>query len=419
MACRQLQWLLVHSTRALSCCASSPRLTSLPTLPRVSSCLRRFSVVSGKVTRAAAEEERTEPAAAGANTVEEQQEAADEKPKRVRRKAASTSASGVRRRSAASAVFSPPAVEVEVEEAADGRKTRRTSRGSRKDRRQDVVVEATTSPQSAASVQPPPRPPTAASSPDSFLSHTRAAPTSSSRQRNLFARQPSPGFSPFASSPAAAVASSPSSFGIQHVLSLLYSYLPTPPSSPPSPSPPAESSSLPTAPALPPPVSVYDVSSRSIFSDFLVVVQTHSARQMRFLAFALYRAARDADACSRNRSTLSIERRNAEDWTLVDIGHCIVHLFNSQAPLPKPGLDFHPSHLLALGDDDRQQEAATEAGAVHPVIRNIVKQFGDLLVPPSAHAQLRDIGHEDGSRRGAGKGDGVRLVQDVRNGTAT
>ena len=162
-------------------------------------------------------------------------------------------------------------------------------------------------------------------------------------------------------------------------------------------------------------MSVYDVSSRSIFSDFIVVVQTHSSRQMRFLAFALYRAARDADACSRNRSTLSIERRRAEDWTLVDIGHCIVHLFNSQAPLPKPGLDFHPQHLLALPDDDRQQEAAD---TVHPVIRNIVKQFGDLLVPPSAHAQLRDIGHGDEGRGAAGEADAVRLVHDARDGTA-
>ena len=249
-------------------------------------------------------------------------------------------------------------------------------------------------------------------------SHSTASTAASAPRRRLLSRPPT---APFAAAPSRPVLpGGHHQFGIQEVLSLLYSYLPRPillRTSAPTPV-----LSPPSSPLPPHPVLVYDVYSRSVFSDFVVVVHTHSSRQMRHLAQALYKAAREADAASLNRSVLSIERRDADDWTLVDMGRILVHLFNAQRKPPTYGLDYHPIDLLQVstlrgdaavleGEGQRRRMDGVLPGVVgpHPVMDNVERQFGDLRVPVDQYDTLRD--HPQGKPQREG---GVQVVEEVR-----
>ena len=177
---------------------------------------------------------------------------------------------------------------------------------------------------------------------------------------------------------------------------------------------------------------------RSVFSDFILVVHTHSARQMAFLAHSLYRAARDADAAARNRRALSVERRGADDWVMVDMGHVMVHLFNGQRGELKWGLEYHEVEKMRVeelkgdakvlegvgkrreGEGARgmvgvgllggMEERRRGEGEPHPVEENIERQFGDLRVPVERFDEVRDYPHGEGS---AGGGE-VSVLQEVR-----
>ena len=163
---------------------------------------------------------------------------------------------------------------------------------------------------------------------------------------------------------------------------------------------------------LPHPVSVYDVSSRSLFNDFVVVLSVSSSRQMSFLSSALYKLARASNAAPLNRGLLSLSGRSRDDWQSVDLGSVVVHVFNSRARLSQPGLDYHPEAAM---DDETQtgnggvaavraDEQRRDDGLLrHAVIDNIERQFGDLLVPLDQYDALRDYASseaEQGGRRG-------------------
>jgi ribosomal silencing factor RsfS len=100
-------------------------------------------------------------------------------------------------------------------------------------------------------------------------------------------------------------------------------------------------------------IQVYDVSGRSIFHDYIVVIIANSVRQMRYIGESLYKSAKTAGACANNPKILSIEGRNRSDWLLVDLGHIMIHCFNSQHKLQPSGLPkFTEQQLL-----DKQAQA--------------------------------------------------------------
>lgn len=191
--------------------------------------------------------------------------------------------------------------------------------------------------------------------------------------------------------PASFEHTAPAPFGMQDVLSLLYTYLPGPHT--------AGQSSLPH------PVQIYDVHSRSIFNNFVIVVFCTSARQMSYLAQAVYKLARARDACPLNKSVLSLERHKATDWQMVDMGPIMLHVFNVNATITQPSLDYHASlpepvvhHRSRRFDDEyegrepRIPEPEREAVVLqrHPVVDSLERQFGDCLVPVERHLSLKD-----------------------------
>ena len=164
---------------------------------------------------------------------------------------------------------------------------------------------------------------------------------------------------------------------------------------------------------------------RSIFSDFILLVHTHSSRQMLFLAQALYRAARDADVAARNRRALSVERgRGGDEWVMVDMGHVMVHLFNGQRGEVRWGLDYHEVDRVRVeelrGEGKELEGEGVGVGGVgerrrgrgdpHPVEENIERQFGDLRVPVERYDAVQDYHHGDAVQ---GEAD-VSVVQEVR-----
>jgi len=83
-------------------------------------------------------------------------------------------------------------------------------------------------------------------------------------------------------------------------------------------------------------VLVYDVASRFVFADYLVVVKAQSARQMRHLAESCLKMARALDACKLNRRVLSLEGRDRDDWMLLDAGFIWLYFFNTTPSVKLP-----------------------------------------------------------------------------------
>ena len=284
-------------------------------------------------------------------------------------------------------------------------------------------------------------------------SHSSSSSSSSSSARRATASAlPSSAFG-------ASSVTSRLSFGIQQVLSFVYAYLPKPtpaqitadqemrsqhsahaaagdrrspatsassPLSPASLLPSPSSSPVPPPPSPPVhPVSVYDVSSRSIFNDYVVVLLVSSSRQLSFLSSQLYKLARSSNAAPLNRRVLSLSGRTRDDWQSVDLGSVVVHLFNSRARLSKPGLDYHPEASLDVppsaspaaslwGARTSEERGVDDAPLLrHAVIDNIERQFGDLLVPLERYSELRDHGSGEAAGREGGSGGEPTLVSDT------
>lgn len=185
------------------------------------------------------------------------------------------------------------------------------------------------------------------------------------------------------------------------------------------------SSSAPLPPPSSPrhPVSVYDVSSRSIFNDYVVVLLVSSSRQMSFLSSQLYKKARASNAAPLNRNMLSLSGRTRDDWQSVDLGSVVVHIFNARARLTKPGLDYHPEAVMdeslavsaggMWGVRAEDERSAEELLLRHAVIDNIERQFGDLQVPLDKFDALRDYSTSEagqGERKGE---EATMLVNDT------
>ena len=182
-----------------------------------------------------------------------------------------------------------------------------------------------------------------------------------------------------------------------------------------------------SSPPCPPlhPVSVYDVSSRSLFNDYVVVLLVSSSRQMSFLSSSLYKLARASNAAPLNRGILSVSGRTRDDWQSVDLGSVVVHVFNTRARLIKPGLDYHPDssmdESLAVPADglwaakaEREQRAAEdELLSRHAVIDNIERQFGDLLVPLDRLDALRDYASGEAGQGESRGEEATMLVNDT------
>lgn len=136
----------------------------------------------------------------------------------------------------------------------------------------------------------------------------------------------------------------------------------------PSDTSPTVSAIEPDAPSTPPistnpldqDLIVYDVASRFHFSDFIVVVKTQSARQMRFLAESTYKMARELNACASNPKVLSLEGRGRSDWMLVDAGHIWVYFFNRTpaVSLPKALKDMFGVNALPRKGDEWMDDHA-------------------------------------------------------------
>jgi len=176
-------------------------------------------------------------------------------------------------------------------------------------------------------------------------------------------------------------------FGVQDVLSLLYTYLPKP----------STVLSSMSSSSLPPPVTVFDVHSKSIFNDFIIVVLCSSSRQMSYLAQAVYKMARARDACKENRAILSLERRKSDDWQMVDMGNVLLHVFNVNANITQPSLDYIQPIISNYNDDNNENNSSSSLTPPvsiqltrHPVIDAIEKQFGDCVVPLEKHLELLD-----------------------------
>ena len=171
-------------------------------------------------------------------------------------------------------------------------------------------------------------------------------------------------------------------------------------------------------------MSVYDVSSRSLFNDYVVVLLVSSSRQLSFLSSQLYRLARSSNAAPLNRRVLSLSGRTRDDWQSVDLGSVVVHLFNSRARLSRPGLDYHSEASLdqppqaspaaSIWDVRAAEERRADETPLlrHAVIDNIERQFGDLLVPLERYSALRDHGSGEAAGRDGGSGEEPTLVND-------
>ena len=184
--------------------------------------------------------------------------------------------------------------------------------------------------------------------------------------------------------------------------------------------------SVPAVPPSPPPhpVSVYDVSSRSIFNDYVVVLMVSSSRQMSYLSSSLYKHARASNAAPLNRGMLSLSGRSRDDWQSVDLGSVVVHIFNSRAKIAQPGLDYHPeaamdeSLALSAGGmwgvwTEAEQPNTEQLLARHAVIDNIERQFGDLVVPLDKFSSLQDYSGTEAGQRVKNGEEETMLVNDT------
>jgi ribosomal silencing factor RsfS len=74
-------------------------------------------------------------------------------------------------------------------------------------------------------------------------------------------------------------------------------------------------------------LAVYDTSSTSVFTDYVVVLTAPSVRSLRMLAHKCYKEARALGACKQNPDSLFLEDRGSDEWIVLHLGDIWIHFF--------------------------------------------------------------------------------------------